>query len=138
MGKLATLTKWTDLRLQPGLTHHCLVGVELQRSMQNAQTPMVLVKMNAFDDFQVHKVILISQSKVFLTMLSNPRYRETETSTVRLVTFDHETVIHLIRWMYTGEVPECNDYIYELYCMADMYEIRDLFVIFISNPLFYA
>ncbi|KAF5974817.1 hypothetical protein FCOIX_8008 [Fusarium coicis] len=79
--------------------------------------------------FQVHKVIICSQSKIFHAACTGP-FKESTTNEIDLSGFSVDHVKWLIDFLYTGAYPipedsNLDDHIY-MFAMSDMYKIEPL------------
>ena len=76
--------------------------------------------------FYVHKAILAAHSPVFLAMLKKNSFKENVQKEIEINDTDSDVFQELLRFIYSGEIKNMNDIVYELLVAADKYIIKEL------------
>lgn len=73
----------------------------------------------------VHKFVLIAHSPVMFKMIMSPM-KEAKTQSVKLEDIDGETMMEVLRFLYTGTIENIENLAPDLLFCADKYELNEL------------
>ncbi len=76
--------------------------------------------------YKCHKFMLAQKSNVFDAMFSHGNFNESQENEVKIEDLPAETVLEMLRFMYTGKVRCLKKVAQSLFAAADKYNIRDL------------
>ncbi|KAK1158387.1 BTB/POZ domain-containing protein 17-like isoform X1, partial [Acipenser oxyrinchus oxyrinchus] len=110
------------------LNHQQQVIEILSNLYNKAEFSDVEIVVNGSLRVNAHKLLLISQSSVFSTMLSSERWADSKQKTINLVE-DDQCLPHFedfLKYFYTGSITIDTRNAFPVHCLADKYHVSNL------------
>lgn len=110
------------------LNHQQQVIEILSNLYNKAEFSDVEIVVNGSLRVNAHKLLLISQSTVFSTMLSSERWADSKQKTINLVE-DDQCLPHFedfLKYFYTGSITIDTRNAFPVHCLADKYHVSNL------------
>ncbi|XP_065209106.1 speckle-type POZ protein-like [Planococcus citri] len=76
-------------------------------------------------NYPAHKLILAARSSVFKAMFKN-NMQESQTNHITITDMEQETFEEMLRYIYTGKMPNLEEWAFELLPAADKYDLKEL------------
>ena len=103
----------------------CDLGQQLGSLLDTATLSDVTLAVGN-EEFKAHKAILSARSPVFRAMFKHDGFKEQQENFVQIMDHDPKVVKEMLKFIYTGEVPELKEMVHDLFFIADKYQLERL------------
>ena len=102
----------------------CQLDNDIGQMLESEQLSDITLKVDK-QNFRAHKIILSARSPVFAAMFQHEMLEKVQNK-VTIDDIDCKVFQELLRYIYTGKVPNFKDTVFELLPAADMYQLDKL------------
>ena len=103
----------------------CDLGQQLGSLLETATLNDVTLAVGN-EEIKAHKAVLSARSPVFRAMFKHDGFKEQQENFVQITDHDPKVVKEMLKFIYTGEVPELKEKAHDLFCIADKYQLERL------------